>query len=117
MIRPLRRRHLWTVLAVALVAGPLYLAALVARPEPPVEETAVDALPAPLGGPDRVARAAVETELPTDPPTRARSAGGGREVELETAGAIESPDLLLYWAPEGGHRLGRGRLVSGRLPG
>ena len=38
MIRPLRRRHLWLIALVGVLAGALYLAALAARPAPAVQE-------------------------------------------------------------------------------
>ena len=98
MIRPLRRRHLWLVAAVAAVAGPLYLAALAARPAPAVRESL------PEGIAERVAPAAgAETKLPTTPPLRVRAAGAGR-IELSADGFVEGADLLLYWAPGEGAR-------------
>lgn len=44
MIRPLRRRHLWMWLVVALVTGVLAVLGLARRPEKPV----MDSLPAAL---------------------------------------------------------------------
>jgi len=98
MIRPLRRRHLWMVGAVAAVAAPLYLAALAARPAPAVQER----LPAGLA--ERAATASgEEIELPTTPPIRLRPVAGGA-LEATADGFVEGADLLLYWASAEGSR-------------
>ena len=93
MIRPLRRRHPWLVGLVAVVVAPLYLAALAARPEPPIQEalpaTLVEAAASPSG--DGVT-------IPTEPPIRVRPAGGGALV-VEADGFVEAAGPLLYWAP------------------
>ncbi len=38
MIRPLRRRHRWMIVVVTLAVVLLYIAAIVARPEPAIQE-------------------------------------------------------------------------------
>ncbi len=106
MIRPLRRRHLWMVILMAVLVASLYLAALAARPETPLEGE----LPAALGVPE-VAPAGAGVELPTSPPLRVRPTADGR-IELAAEGPIEGAGLLLYWLPAGaggpadGHLLG-----------
>ncbi len=98
MIRPLRRRHLWLVAAVAVIAVPLYLAALAARPAPAVQET----LPVELA--ERAMTASGEgIELPTTPPIRIRPVSGGA-IEAAADGFVEGAGLLLYWAPAQGPR-------------
>jgi hypothetical protein len=93
MIRQLRRRHRWLVGTVAVIAAPLYLAALAARPEPAVQA----ALPAGLA--ERAASGGGEAvELPTSPPIRVRPVAGSA-IELTADGFVEGADLLLYWAP------------------
>jgi hypothetical protein len=93
MIRPLRRRHLWLVGTVAVIAAPLYLAALAARPVPAVQES----LPTELA--ERAATSSgAGIELPTSPPIRVRPVAGGA-IEAAADGFVEGADLLLYWAP------------------
>ena len=93
MIRPLRKRHLWLLAAVAAIVAPLYLAALAARPAPAVQEV----LAAGLAGPARAASGEA-VELPTSPPLQVRAAGDG-VIEVRSDGFLEGADLLLYWAP------------------
>ena len=98
MIRPLRRRHLWLVAAVAAIVAPLYLAALTARPAPAVQGE----LAGGLAGPAKAA-SGQGVELPTTPPLEVRAAGAGI-IEIRSDGFIEGADLLLYWAPATGSR-------------
>ena len=98
MIRPLRKRHLWTVAMVAAIVAPLYLAVLAARPSPAIQEE----LTGGLAGPASTASGEV-VEIPTSPPLHVRAAGGGA-IEIGSDGSIEGADLLLYWAPAGGSR-------------
>ncbi len=126
MIRPLRRRHRWMVALVGAVAAPLYVAALLARPAPAVQETLPDALapagamgggspgaPAPLTGGAPGGRA---VELPTTPPIRLRAAAGGA-IEATADGFVEGADLLLYWAPAEGSRSIAEAFLLGALRG
>ena len=98
MIRPLRRRHLWLVGAVAAIAAPLYLAALAGRPAPAVQET----LPAALAEP-ATAATGESVEIPTTPPILVRTAAAGT-IETQADGQVEGAELLFYWAPAGGSR-------------
>ena len=93
MIRPLRRRHLWLIALVGAVAGPIYLAALAARPDPPVQQTVPPALAEVAASPtgDGV-------ELSTEPPIRVRPGGGGALI-VEADGFVEAAGPLLYWTP------------------
>ena len=134
MIRPLRRRHPWLVGATAALAGPLYLAALAARPAPAVQE----ALPPGLAEPGAPVIGAPVTGAPvTGAPVTgvpvtgaaatgaaaapgAASTGGavklpttppirlrpvaGGAIEATADGFVEGADLLLYWAPRDGER-------------
>ena len=117
MIRPLRRRHPWMIGAVALVAGPLFLAALAVRPDFPVQEE----LPAGLDGPaatvvgDGVG-VGVGVELATTPPIRLQPLPAGG-VEATAEAPVEGADLLLYWAPAVGSREPADAYLLGALRG
>lgn len=84
MIAPLRRVHraLWPV--VGLATGALYVAALGARPEWPVES-------APAGG------AAADVELVE--PSLGLSVRAGEVLAFDREGP-HAPDRLLYWSAE-----------------
>ncbi len=98
MIRPLRRRHRWMVGLVAVATGPLYLAALAGRPDPPVQETLPPSLSEPAASPSGAG-----VEIPTEPPIRVRHGGGGALI-VEADGFVEAAGPLLYWAPAGDSR-------------
>lgn len=98
MIRPLRRRHLWLLAAVAVIVAPLYLAALAVRPAPAVQEVLAGGLAEPA-----LAASGEAVELPTSPPLQVRPAAANA-IEIRSDGAVEGADLLLYWAPATGSR-------------
>ncbi len=111
MIRPLRRRHLWMISAMAAIVAPLYLAGLAARPAPAVQKT----LPTGLAEP--IADASGEgVELPTKPPIRVRPVADGA-LEVAASGFVEGADLLLYWAPAEGTRTLANAHLLGALRG
>ena len=122
MIRPLRRRHLWLVGALAVVVAPLFVAALAVRPAPAIQP-ALPAGMAPAAAigddhpgssalPAAAAPSAVRAELPTTPPIRLRPMAGGA-IEASGDGSVEGADLLLYWAPaDGGRSLADAHLLG-----
>lgn len=96
MIRPLRRRHLGMIASLALVVGPLGIAALASRPAPARQAT----LPAGLAPPASAATSD-GADLGTDPPGRVRRIEGGAAVEIVFSRPVPSPDLLVYWLAGG----------------
>jgi hypothetical protein len=102
MIRPLRRRHRFAALGLAVLLPLAYLGALAARVPTPV---AAESLAATLAeesvatpaNPVRLA-APVDAELPL-PVTLGRGADGASVVELDSRGLTAQPDALVYWTP------------------
>ena len=111
MIRPLRRRHLWLVGAVAAIVAPIYLAALAGRPAPAVQQSLPTGL-AERGPTGSDAGSDEGVELPTTPPIRVRPVSGGA-IEARADGFVEGADLLLYWtAAEGSRSLTEAHLLG-----
>lgn len=100
MIAPLRRRHGWTFLLLAIALPTLVVAALshrsgrhlttmkIADPPPP------EALPIPSSS-------TVLDPLFEDPPSRGHlwTEGPRTLLAIDGRGAMRQPDVLLYWTP------------------
>jgi hypothetical protein len=102
VIRVHRRRHLWAFAILAFVLPTILVAALAARRTPPVVASAPTALTDPTldtwvaldSSEAQVREAPIRIRL-LAPLTSATPTRLG--VELEPAGAIGRPDVLVYW--------------------
>lgn len=95
MIRPLRRRHLLMVGALALALPALYLAALAARPPEPLSESlapaAEQAATPQAAAPMDAAAGGTVTAPPTTPVAGEPGAASARQESDSTAGRPEGP--------------------------
>ncbi len=117
MIAPLRRRHRWTFILLAIALPTLVVAALSQRPGRDL---------APSTNPDRLPIPASSTTLDPlfdDPPSRGHLWAEGNQALLavDNPGATRQPDVLLYWtgsaeAASDGDRLPTDAVLLGPLP-
>ncbi|MCP3957651.1 MAG: hypothetical protein GY719_07330 [bacterium] len=99
MIAPLRRRHRWMTVTLALAVPVLYVAALAVRPDEPAPRE----LPATLAGAgSRPGQPVTELgDLFADPRIAVTTSRGGGHWWLwfEPAAPVTRPETLVYWAP------------------
>jgi hypothetical protein len=97
--------------AMAAIVTPLYLAALAARPESPVQQE----LPRMLSEPP-TSVGAPGVALAAEPAIELRPTTDG-SLEVVASAELEGADLLLYWAPAGGGRSLADAFLLGPLRG